>query len=373
MLKYLLSELLLYIIIITGCSSSMQTSLTDNEINTNNESIENNMTDKKSIINNDASSKEIIQSRSNSVNTYAEKNNATSDTLTCSENLDQKQEKDLVNKTCSNKEEIWESPINSYESIMVISNKTDKDFDFKYYEWGYDEQQYSQYGFNGKAIFISENIAEFNITDNSCVDIYSSVKGKINFNDNHSIITYSYESYEKQHTITLNKNDNTNILNKMPFYTRELMLNGNRINHFLFYEPNSSFGEPNESKIIPYIGDETYTENIYDGYSISFVNPDNIIKHITIDKPDICIIRDIKIGDSLNEVIDKFPNEQKEIIVHFDTPVKPLYGNISHGSNYGMIEYVDETPKKIIYSFGGDYLVFHLDEKLEIILIEYYY
>jgi hypothetical protein len=99
----------------------------------------------------------------------------------------------------------------------------------------------------------------------------------------------------------------------MPFYTRELMLNGNRTNHFLFYEPNSSFGEPNESKIIPYIGDETYTENIYDGYSISFVNPDNIIKHITINKPDICIIRGIKIGDSLNEVVDKFPNEQKEI------------------------------------------------------------
>lgn len=281
---------------------------------------------------------------------------------------------------------LWEfSDFNTQDNYKIlIYNMKETRFDFEFYNYNYTKidgvMELKQYGFNGSATMISDNIFTFKIDDSSMIDYYSSSIGKIQFKDNELQISFSYESYDKLHTIKLNKvADDQQIIqkiNNIPFYERELKIEGQYLNKISLSNAYKIFGKPLKTVQEEFYENDYKEIRTYDGFEVTFSLPteysssSNIIK-MTITKPGISIIRGIQVGDDIKDVINKFPNEGYQLIELNGKTTLPLYGLIQHMNSFGQVIYENKKPIRVIYS-DSSYLIIEVDENSKVSSISTY-
>lgn len=74
--------------------------------------------------------------------------------------------------------------------------------------------------------------------------------------------------------------------------------------------------------------------------------------------PNICFVRNIRVGDSLKSVISKFPIEKNKIRTQ-DDDINLFYGELMHLETYGRITCEENGTKNIWYADG--YILFKLE------------
>lgn len=88
--------------------------------------------------------------------------------------------------------------------------------------------------------------------------------------------------------------------------------------------------------------------------------PDGSVYEANLTNDHIAAPRDLKIGDSLDQVISVFPQTANDIITEGALTYKMLYGQFEYMTNFGYIEYQNDTAVKILYVNEGVGLEFLL-------------
>lgn len=89
---------------------------------------------------------------------------------------------------------------------------------------------------------------------------------------------------------------------------------------------------------------------------------DGLIYGISTISKDISIVKSIHIGDGINDIVSKFPDEKNTIIENPDFgTIKVLYGTVEHMKNSGYIFYENNEVKEINYIEEGTRLRFYMD------------
>jgi hypothetical protein len=125
----------------------------------------------------------------------------------------------------------------------------------------------------------------------------------------------------------------------------------------------SIFGEPSERQTMPLLGDDTGTKLIYGETVFEIDNYNGKVYLAIIHDNKIYHTRNVKVGDDMQSVIDKFPNSgsSQKIKLDGDRTYSILYGIYRHMQDSGIIEYVAETPVSITYSNENSTVVFELE------------
>ena len=130
----------------------------------------------------------------------------------------------------------------------------------------------------------------------------------------------------------------------------------------------SIYGEPSEKRTVPFMGDEKATELIYGSSVFDFEGTeekDGILYSSIVSDNKTAHPRGVKIGDDMKSILDKFPNSGSTKKIKFednaDRTYSVLYGKYFHMQDFGIIEYVGDTPVGITYSTESSSVVFELE------------
>ena len=119
-------------------------------------------------------------------------------------------------------------------------------------------------------------------------------------------------------------------------------------------ESDALFGTPvNLSTYLEYVDyGATYMVRTYENAVCEFVMPEEnsgdspFLRKLTVSAAGYTFCRDIKVGDSMESVLAKFPDENRAKYKnngYDETYIKPLYGYVAHMNVYGCIVYQTEN------------------------------
>lgn len=99
------------------------------------------------------------------------------------------------------------------------------------------------------------------------------------------------------------------------------------------------------------------------------------VAEIRYERTDLFYIRDIRVGDSLEKLLETFRNEA---IAYAPEEIKgyyygvALYGTAIHMGTFGVLEYQDDRPYDVMYQEDGVGVRFYLEEDCTIGSIEFF-
>lgn len=150
------------------------------------------------------------------------------------------------------------------------------------------------------------------------------------------------------------------------------------------------FGTYLSADLVRYLGEEVAREpyTMYETDQLAKIEYQSIIidgflgedgslsnvKGYKVMESEIETVRGIKVGDSLEYVIGKFPgsHSQNERVIHDAYgDIRMLYGEPEHMQDYGYILYENDVACTVIYASGDSRIVIELNERQEAISIEY--
>lgn len=81
--------------------------------------------------------------------------------------------------------------------------------------------------------------------------------------------------------------------------------------------------------------------------------------------------RDIRIGDKLEDVLNKFPHEERQPEPWGSITVQPIYGEATHMGKYAHIALKDGKPEVLFLSESEHCMAFLLDEQQRVSAVSY--
>ena len=247
-----------------------------------------------------------------------------------------------------------------------VYNETEEGFDFHLFVVEYDQGgAITLGGFSTNARKGSDGKALYSAGQKESSNTLRHVDGNLNINNVYLNITYenvkiTTDNYRTQLPTTFERipaNQTQQALSRLPFFTREII-------DFPFdltiEEADKFFGPLLDVVTSPEHGNSTQVimNRKYADTTVSFYFPEGAGKNyffISIETahPGLSFVRDIQVGDSLESVIAKFPDERNEF--NLEHKQKILYGKAMHLQTYGYIWYgwyEKNELKNIWYSDG---------------------
>lgn len=130
------------------------------------------------------------------------------------------------------------------------------------------------------------------------------------------------------------------------------------------------YGKPDERTEFPFLEEGQAAELHYKNsvFQVEYsTDPENgVVFYAAIEDDKIKAPRGILIGDTIEQVLGKFPNEGDTKRVVYDEETKQsyqlLYGNYEHMEDAGIVDYTQGVPVGITYFNEGASLTFELEE-----------
>jgi len=130
------------------------------------------------------------------------------------------------------------------------------------------------------------------------------------------------------------------------------------------------YGDPLTKKKYDLFATEDAAELSYNGsvFQIAYLEqePYNYLFAATVDNDKIPAPRDVKIGDSMDSVLAKFPAGTDETMFQSDTDpnrtYRLLYGEDVYMQDCGRLEYEGDVPVAIVYTSEGINLTYELQD-----------
>lgn len=263
---------------------------------------------------------------------------------------------------------IWQYTDGPIIAQIRIENETVNNFDFVFFAIEGPEHRQGDFYTYAHGTKNLDNTASFSVPFYG-LSTLKSAEGILTLNEN--ILTIRYTSIERKDgyfaepptEFTRISNDKANeVLKNMPYNSYEPQLM-NYLQTMTLADIDGMWGKPAEivqrpaadgasdGEIIETRTYSTGTRVILE-YS-SWPNGNPAIKSCETTDPNIEFLRGIKIGDTLNSIIVKFPNENNEIMDTRRGKVKDLYGE------KGYILY-DESNNMIFLRYMNDILHYDL-------------
>lgn len=165
--------------------------------------------------------------------------------------------------------------------------------------------------------------------------------------------TTSFSSNTNNSSTSQSSKEAQSVTTLKPFDSKELKFIGMTIE-----ECDALFGKPLEvtqeveHEFISGYDEEIYMTRKYQNVTCKFDKytrhigdiPEIILDTMEVLKPGYSPLRGIKVGDSLESVLAKFPDENRDIYKDTDgkTNIKPLYGTCKWEQSYGRITYYEQ-------------------------------
>lgn len=262
---------------------------------------------------------------------------------------------------------IWQYEYGDRNFAQIqIRNETAEGFDFHLFIVEYNQEEGIRLGgFSTNARIGPDGQASYSAGQQESMNSLVHVNGSLVITNGYLNISYENlqtvtDNYKTQLPTTFKRlpSDQTEqAMNKLPFFTREIV-------GFPFdltiEESDRLFGQLIEVKTAPmHQGDPpVIMDRYYSDTKVSFYFPEGEGKaafffSIETAHPDLGFIRDIQVGDSLESVIAKFPDEKNPIKVWYQDKTQTLYGQAAHLQTYGRIQFEENGLKNIWYSDGG--------------------
>ncbi len=133
---------------------------------------------------------------------------------------------------------------------------------------------------------------------------------------------------------------------------------------------NALYGAPLSKKTYDLFATDDAAKLSYDGsvFQIIYLDqePYNYMFAATVDNDKIPAPRNVKIGDSMESVLGKFPDNKDETKYQSDTDdantYRLLYGKNEYMQDSGRLEYKEDVPVAIVYSSEGINLTYELQD-----------
>jgi len=277
---------------------------------------------------------------------------------------------------------IWENKgLNDKDKTQIVIDKvTPKGFNFQLFIvecTNTDEGEHIyQGGFDGKAVFETETTAKFKGIRG---DAIKEVSGTISFSEGGLQVEFeNLAIYQDEYHVKLvsdfKKVSDYTLTDKglaaratMPFHNRELTLDEKYIFDLMPEDALSLYGEPSSKERGELVKDEFWEKWTYNNIELEFWGLDKEnryygLRSIIIKDSSISFVRGTKVGDSLEDVITKLPDEKREPVDLYGEMVKPLYGIPIHFKDHGLIKYKAGNPVSVRYVREGTYLVYEIKD-----------
>jgi len=249
-----------------------------------------------------------------------------------------------------------------------IYNETEEGFDFHLFVVEYDQEgKITQGGFSTYAQKGSDGKASYSAGEKESSNNLKHVEGTITINNRHLNTTYNnlqsrpYDLRKRTQLPTsfekVSVDQTKQAMYELPFFTREIV--GFPLD-LTIEQTDKLFGPLLDVETVPEYEEsiEVIMNRKYADTKVSFYYPDVVRKNnfffsIETAHPGISFVRDIQIGDTLESVIAKFPNEKNGSKSGDNDKIQTLYGKAQYLDIYGYVWYGKNGQKNIWYSDGG--------------------
>lgn len=257
---------------------------------------------------------------------------------------------------------------------IQVYNETENGFDFHLFVVEYDEEgKITQGGFSTYAQKDSDGKASYSAGEKESSNKLQHVEGTLVINNGYLQITYNnlqllpYDQQKQTQLSTsfkkVSADQTKQVMYKLPFFTREII---GFTSDLTIEKADTLFGPVVDVEMVPETGGriDVTMKRKYADTVVSFYYPEGAGKSysfcsIEITRPDFSFIRGIKVGDSLESAIAKFPDEKNESKTGDNGKIQTLYGKAVYTEVAGYIWYDENGLKNIWYSDGG--LIFKLE------------
>ncbi|WP_368294527.1 hypothetical protein [Dehalobacter sp. TBBPA1] len=257
---------------------------------------------------------------------------------------------------------------------IQVYNETENGFDFHLFVAEYDEDgKITQGGFSTNARKEPDGKAFYSTGEKESPNKLQHVEGTLAISNGYLSITYNdlqLRPYDQQKQTELPTSFKKvpaekikQAMYELPFFTREII--GFTLD-LTIEKADILFGPAVDVEMVPETDgriDVTMKRNYADTV-VSFYYPEGAGKNdifcsIETTRPDYSFIRGIKVGDSLESAIAKFPDERSKRKTVNNNKIQTLYGKAVYTEVAGYIWYDENGLKNIWYSDGG--LIFKLE------------
>lgn len=284
---------------------------------------------------------------------------------------------------------VWEYKEDEYTAQIRIYNQTDKGFDFGFFILRRVNISSSdvngimqQSGFNARAVFQSDGTVKYTAIrgrDKISMPGSSKIEGTIFLQDNRLNIKFNVEETQKgRYNVKLppilykvEKDRELSVLYAMPFSFLEHGQMFDEVKNMSVIELDQRFGKVLDT-FKTHTGEEKYQDvreiRVYIDASVgvNYWYEGNVtISGIKVRNTDKEILRGIKMGDTLDSVLKKFPDEKTKPQYHGGNLKRYLYKNST--VDYSYIEYdKDQNPIILKLTDGTWSYCFYFDNDQKI-------
>ncbi|AFV01719.1 hypothetical protein UNSWDHB_2951 [Dehalobacter sp. UNSWDHB] len=263
---------------------------------------------------------------------------------------------------------VWQCNYGDRNMAQIqVYNETENGFDFHLFVAEYDQEgKITQGGFSTYARKEPDGKASYSADEKESGYKLKHVEGTLTINNGYLQITYNnlqLRPYDQRKQAQLPTSfekvpaeQTKQAMYKVPFFTREII--GFPLD-LTIEQADKLFGHLLDAETLPEHGDsiEVIMTRKYADTKVSFYYPEGEGKNyfflsIETAHPGLSFVRGIQVGDSLESVISKLPNEKNESKIGDNDKIQTLYGKVQHLDIYGYIWFGKNGLKNIWYSDG---------------------